>query len=266
MIGFEALPGEGSESAGFGLARYPATIEVCDRRQGGTRRMATKLGGWCWSGFCKTEYASKPERGGVANFRDGGLSFNEQDLNMPDLKDGEFIEIQGSARSPYILKNVGGVYSCTCPAWRNQSLAIERRTCKHLRAYRGEDAEKARIGGVLPAATQPTSSDAGTTAPGLLLAHTWENDVDLTEWWMSEKLDGVRASGHRNPGCAPNPAFVVRVASTSTRIRKIARAAVPAKSRTTPAMFGLRSTTSMRASLPPPAITAACWIELTSPR
>jgi hypothetical protein len=27
---------------------------------------------------------------------------------------------------------VGGVYSCTCPAWRNQSTAIERRTCKHI--------------------------------------------------------------------------------------------------------------------------------------
>jgi DNA ligase-1 len=52
---------------------------------------------------------------------------------MPDLQDGESVEIQGSARLPYILKNVGGVYSCTCPAWRNQSVGIERRTCKHLR-------------------------------------------------------------------------------------------------------------------------------------
>ena len=52
---------------------------------------------------------------------------------MPDLKDGESAQVQGSARAPYILKNVGGVYSCTCPAWRNQSQPIERRTCKHLR-------------------------------------------------------------------------------------------------------------------------------------
>lgn len=29
--------------------------------------------------------------------------------------------------------------------------------------------------------------------PPVLLAHTWENDVDLAGWWMSEKLDGVRA-------------------------------------------------------------------------
>ena len=29
--------------------------------------------------------------------------------------------------------------------------------------------------------------------PGFLLAHPWDNDIDLTGWWMSEKLDGVRA-------------------------------------------------------------------------
>ena len=52
---------------------------------------------------------------------------------MPDLLDGQSAEIQGSARLPYIVKNVGCVCSCTCPSWRNQSLPIERRTCKHLR-------------------------------------------------------------------------------------------------------------------------------------
>lgn len=28
---------------------------------------------------------------------------------MQDLKDGESVEIQGSARKPYVLKNIGGV-------------------------------------------------------------------------------------------------------------------------------------------------------------
>jgi DNA ligase-1 len=32
-----------------------------------------------------------------------------------------------------------------------------------------------------------------TTIPRLLLAHPWDNSTDLTGWWMSEKLDGVRA-------------------------------------------------------------------------
>lgn len=31
------------------------------------------------------------------------------------------------------------------------------------------------------------------TAPGLLLAYSWDEEQDMTGWWMSEKLDGVRA-------------------------------------------------------------------------
>jgi DNA ligase-1 len=111
---------------------------------------------------------------------------------MPDLQDGQTTKIQGSGAKPYELKNVGGVYSCTCPAWRNQSLPIERRTCKHLRAFRGEAAEEARIGSALP---QKPKAAAGkeAAAPPLLLAERWQSDVDLAGWWMSEKLDGVRA-------------------------------------------------------------------------
>jgi DNA ligase-1 len=111
---------------------------------------------------------------------------------MPDLNDGESVEIKGSARLPYVLKNVGGVYSCTCPAWRNQSLPIERRTCKHLRKFRGEEAEQARVGSALPPAAKSATA-AETNEPALLLAQTWANDIDLADWWMSEKLDGVRA-------------------------------------------------------------------------
>jgi len=29
--------------------------------------------------------------------------------------------------------------------------------------------------------------------PGVMLAHTWTADIDPSNWWMSEKLDGVRA-------------------------------------------------------------------------
>ncbi|QDE66064.1 MULTISPECIES: DNA ligase [Myxococcus] len=119
---------------------------------------------------------------------------------MADIADGEQVSVQGSGSKPYILKNTGGVYSCSCPAWRNQSVAIERRTCKHLRRVRGDAAEDARIGGdasgapAVPARpTRSTSASDDTKAPPLLLAQSWENDVDLTGWWMSEKLDGVRA-------------------------------------------------------------------------
>ena len=65
---------------------------------------------------------------------------------MPDIADGEVVEVQGSAAQPYRLTNLGGVYSCSCPAWLHQSMGIEARTCKHLKAYRGEAAEIARVG------------------------------------------------------------------------------------------------------------------------
>lgn len=110
---------------------------------------------------------------------------------MPDLKDGESVHVQGSARQPYELKNVAGVYSCTCPAWRNQSRPIDQRSCKHLRAIRGDEAEQARIGcEELPA---KRASVAKAKAPPLLLAERWDNETDLTDYFLSEKLDGVRA-------------------------------------------------------------------------
>jgi len=111
---------------------------------------------------------------------------------MADLKDGESIEMQGSGAKPYVLKNVGGVYSCTCPAWRNQSVPIERRTCKHLRKLRGEEAERQRLGTAIPPRPAPAGEE-GKNGPPLLLAQSWDNATDLTDWWMSEKLDGVRA-------------------------------------------------------------------------
>ena len=107
-----------------------------------------------------------------------------------DLADGESTTMRGSGAQPYVLKNTGGVYSCSCPAWRNQGTPIERRTCKHLRALRGDLAETARIG--VPAAATARAATTGT-APPILLAHPWDNVADLTGWWMSEKLDGVRA-------------------------------------------------------------------------
>jgi DNA ligase-1 len=117
---------------------------------------------------------------------------------MPDLKDGETVEMQGSGSKPYLLKNTGGVYSCSCPAWRNQSIAIEKRTCKHLRKLRGDAAEEARTGGALPQRPVKASGteDVGSeeaSGPPLLLAESWDNAADLSDWWMSEKLDGVRA-------------------------------------------------------------------------
>lgn len=62
LIAFSTWPGEGCEEANFGLALYPKTIEV------GGRRVRTGLAGWSLSSFCKTQYASNPDCGGLENF------------------------------------------------------------------------------------------------------------------------------------------------------------------------------------------------------
>ena len=69
VIAFSTLPGPGCEEANFGLCRYPAAVEVEDPIcRGRKRRVATGLGGWRWGSFCKTQYASAADCGGVANF------------------------------------------------------------------------------------------------------------------------------------------------------------------------------------------------------
>jgi DNA ligase-1 len=112
---------------------------------------------------------------------------------MADLGDGESVEVKGSGARPYVLRNVGGVYSCSCPAWRNQSVPIERRTCKHLRRLCGDEAERARVGEEIPRSPEATAeTGAGEKAgPPLLLAERWDNAQELAGWWLSEKLDGV---------------------------------------------------------------------------
>jgi DNA ligase-1 len=76
---------------------------------------------------------------------------------MPALIEGTPVYIQGSGSKPYELKNVGGVYSCSCPAWRNFGGPIDKRSCKHLKKHCGDAAEAARIGAM------PAIAQAGTT-------------------------------------------------------------------------------------------------------
>jgi hypothetical protein len=62
VIAFTAWPGEGCEESNFGLCKYPAVMETAEGP------LKTKLSGWRWSSFCKTQYASDPNCGGVSNF------------------------------------------------------------------------------------------------------------------------------------------------------------------------------------------------------
>jgi len=109
------------------------------------------------------------------------------------IKDGEVVEVQGSAAEPYKVKRTGDVISCSCPAWRNQSLPINKRTCKHIRKIEGDEAESARIGGSLTMRAPKTKGKEQAVPPALLLANKWTSNIDPTGWWMSEKLDGIRA-------------------------------------------------------------------------
>jgi ATP dependent DNA ligase domain len=147
-------------------------------------------------GVKRWRFSSSPSRKQVGKCRTDRRA--NKSIFMPDLQDGETVEMQGSGSKPYLLKNSGGVYSCSCPAWRNQSIAIEKRTCKHLRKLRGDAAEETRTGGALPQRPVKASGtdDGGSeeaSGPPLLLAESWDNAADLSDWWMSEKLDGVRA-------------------------------------------------------------------------
>ena len=138
-------------------------------------------------------------------------------ITMTDLADGETTEMKGSGKKPYKLRNIGGVYDCSCVAWKMQSHPIDVRTCKHLVGLRGVNEELARVGyDALPTATKKKLDKAGGAkvakapkktpaaqatkvevsskeGPEILLAHSWDNEQDVTGWHISEKLDGVRA-------------------------------------------------------------------------
>lgn len=62
LIAFNVDVGDGSEPANFGLCQYPGTVDFCGKR------VRTKLPGWRWRSFCKTQYASNPNCGGIENF------------------------------------------------------------------------------------------------------------------------------------------------------------------------------------------------------
>lgn len=69
MIAFDAWPGDGCESSNMGLCRYPTTTLVENHQYPfDQKRIRTGLSGWRWSSFCKTQYASNPQHGGVENF------------------------------------------------------------------------------------------------------------------------------------------------------------------------------------------------------
>lgn len=108
---------------------------------------------------------------------------------MAEIKVGETVYVKGSAKDPYALTNHGsGGLSCSCPAWRNQSTPVDKRTCKHLRKYLGDESEAKRCN--LENLSLIKALDK--VVPPVMLALEWDFEDELIDWWVSEKLDGVR--------------------------------------------------------------------------
>ncbi|MFO0798220.1 MAG: hypothetical protein U0804_12150 [Gemmataceae bacterium] len=119
---------------------------------------------------------------------------------MPDLRDGESLDVPGSNGAVYTIKNVGGVYSCNCMAWRTQSAPADRRTCKHIRRLRGDAAEDARVGpraAPKPSARggKPTPAPPPVTLPNPAVAHTLPAPVEADAVVTAYQFAGGRLIG-----------------------------------------------------------------------
>ena len=108
--------------------------------------------------------------------------------------------VQGSGTNRYTITHkqnaVGHYFFCNCPSWRFMGGPPEKRQCKHVMRLLGNpppetvsrkkkrDAED----------EQPTHKRAKSAAVAdvVTLAKEWTSE-DPTDYWMSEKLDGMRA-------------------------------------------------------------------------
>lgn len=109
----------------------------------------------------------------------------EEEEALRKLTDDDCIKFD----TGYTLEKNGNVYSCTCEGWKGQSEDEVQRTCKHLKEYLGEAFEKARV-----SKTKKKAYVAPHITVNVLLAHKYDEKThNPIGWWISEKLDGVRA-------------------------------------------------------------------------
>jgi len=152
------------------------------------------------SGKCSVD----PNAKDVPGISEGGGLASVAQAKTIELVPGQTVEVSGSGDKPYIVKNCGGgVWSCTCVAWKMQGKKpVQERICKHIVSVRGASAcgvPNVDHGSAAASAKPAVSSwhskaDCGKVIPPpLLLANRWEEHVDPTGWWISEKLDGMRA-------------------------------------------------------------------------
>lgn len=72
-------------------------------------------------------------------------SFAVESCDSGDIPDGGYIKLLLDNLRQVTLENSGGLYSCTCSAWRTSKLLHVHRTCSHLCEYRGYKKELLRL-------------------------------------------------------------------------------------------------------------------------
>ncbi len=94
LVGFAAFPGEGSHRCSFGLAIHAEGSQQ-----------------WQWHDFCKTQYASSAENGGLANF----IRCHQRVLTLLDLCEELGILVSACDPSGYRdHRTLEKLVSCVC--------------------------------------------------------------------------------------------------------------------------------------------------------
>ncbi len=86
------------------------------------------------------------------------------------LAAGESTTIQGSGKTPYVIKNHDDrIWSCSCVSWRNSGGKVDLKSCKHLRIVNPNEAARlaSNMGGVVVQAipVAPVAPEAVSVAP-----------------------------------------------------------------------------------------------------
>ncbi|PRP81462.1 ATP dependent DNA ligase-like protein [Planoprotostelium fungivorum] len=106
-----------------------------------------------------------------------------------DLKDGD-----SAHHMNHRLERHGDVYQCDCEAWKYTPGDWKKKTCKHLISYLGQDHEtKGEETSASEKEGKPGKKKDKKPRPPIILAEKWTLETDPTGYWISEKLDGVRA-------------------------------------------------------------------------
>jgi hypothetical protein len=120
IVGFQILVAPGSEPMEIILGTYPKTIEIKDQQTGKTKRLRTGFQDWLGRGFCKTQYASDPQCGGIRNFLRAHLSV----CRMLDHATELGLQVDVSDEGGFFEKREISALAKTVGSWNEQIAAF----------------------------------------------------------------------------------------------------------------------------------------------